>query len=102
MHLIQIVLPLYDNDGALVPRERFTVTLKELTDAFGGATAFTRSPAEGFWETPRGGVQREDVVVVEAMADALDEGWWHAYKGTLEARFAQETILIRALPCLTI
>lgn len=99
MELFQIVLPLYDNAGAKLPREDFTTTLAELTDAFGGATAFTRSPAEGFWETPDGGLQRDDVIVVEVMAGERDDAWWAAYRARLEQRFKQDTILIRALPC---
>ena len=100
MELFQIVLPLFDNTGSRLGRDRFTTTLAELTERFGGATAFTRSPAEGFWESPDGDVQRDDVIVVEVMSnDARDDEWWRAYRARLESRFQQETILIRALPC---
>ena len=99
MELVQIVLPLYDNSGTRLPRARFTDTLAELTDKFGGATAFTRSPAEGFWEDPGGRVQRDDVIVVEVMAEGEDDAWWEPYKQRLATRFEQQTILIRALPC---
>ncbi len=99
MELFQIVLPLYDNAGSRLARDLFTTTLAELTDRFGGATAFTRSPAEGFWENPEGRMQRDDVIVVEVMADTGDDAWWAVYRARLEARFEQETILIRALPC---
>ena len=99
MELVQIVLPLYGNSGSKLPRAHFTDTLGELTEKFGGATAFTRSPAEGFWEDPGGRVQRDDVIVVEVMADGIDDAWWKPYKARLEARFQQKTILIRALPC---
>ena len=102
MELFQIVLPLYTPDGERLPRERFATTVSELTEAFGGATAFTRSPAEGFWEDPRGRVQRDDVVVVEVMVDEADGRWWADYRMRLEGRFRQETILIRALPCRTV
>ena len=102
MHLMQIVLPLYDNHGQPLARERFTETTRELTDTFGGATAFTRSPAEGFWEHPDGGVRKDDVIVVEVMVEKIDEDWWSDYRATLEARFKQETILMRALPCRTL
>ena len=103
MELVQIVLPLYDNAGSRLERALFTTTVAELTDRFGGATAFTRSPAEGFWETPAGAVQRDDVIVVEVMTgDVRDDEWWDAYRARLEARFQQQTILIRALPCRTI
>jgi hypothetical protein len=102
MVLFQLVLPLYDNTNTKLPQSLFTETLKELTDRFGGATAFTRSPAQGFWEEPGGQVQRDEVIVIEVMAEEAEDDWWSAYKQTLEARFRQETILIRAVPCRTI
>lgn len=39
----------------------------------------------------------DDVVLVELVADTLDRAWWAAYRCTLEARFAQEQVLVRAL-----
>jgi hypothetical protein len=99
MQLIQIVLPLYDNAGNRHPRSLFTETVAELTDTFGGATAFTRSPAEGFWENPEGRVQRDDVIVIEVMAEQIDAAWWAASRQKLESRFEQQSVLIRALPC---
>ena len=30
------------------------------------------------------------------MADALDRGWWSAYRAELERRFRQDVIVIRA------
>jgi hypothetical protein len=75
-------LPLYDNAGAKLSRELLTQTLSELTDAFGGATAFTRSPAEGFWADPAGRIQRDDVIVVEVMVPNADDGWWSGVHST--------------------
>ena len=102
MELFQVVLPLFDNAGAKLPRSLFTETLAELTDRFGGATAFTRNPAEGFWEDPGGRVTHDEVIVIEVMVEESQDGWWADFKRTLETRFRQETILIRALPCRTI
>ena len=102
MELFQIVLPLFDNTGAKLPHALVQTTLAELTDRFGGATAFTRAPAEGFWEEPGGHVQRDDVIVVEVLVNEAEDGWWTDYKRSLEVRFAQETILIRAVPCRTL
>ena len=99
MELVQIVLPLYDNAGAKLPRDLYSTTLRELTDAFGGATAFTRSPAEGFWEDDAGRVKRDDVIVVEVLVENADAAWWGDYRKRLEERFRQETVLIRAVPC---
>lgn len=97
MTLLQITLPLFDNDGRPLARDLFTRTLTELTDTFGGATAFTRAPAEGFWEQPDGAVKKDDVIVIEVQSETLDEAWWAAYKATLETRFRQKTVLIRAI-----
>jgi hypothetical protein len=47
LYLIQILLPLYDNAGAPLPRELYDDVREELTRRFGGLTAFTRAPAEG-------------------------------------------------------
>ena len=99
MTLVQLFLPLYDNDGRALARELFTETVRELTEAFGGATAFTRAPAEGFWENAEGRVAKDDVVVIEVQIEELDGSWWRAYGVRLEQRFKQDTVLIRALPC---
>ena len=47
MYLIQILLPLNDNQGRPVARELFRDVGSELTGRFGGLTAHTRAPAEG-------------------------------------------------------
>ena len=46
-HLIQILLPLFDNGGQPFPRSDYMRVRSELTERFGGLTAFTRTPAEG-------------------------------------------------------
>lgn len=96
MHLVQLLLPLRDNDGNEFPRERLHAVHRELTDRFGGVTAYLRAPATGAWKDEDGGVARDDVVIVEVMADALDRAWWADYRRTLEARFRQDEIVIRA------
>jgi hypothetical protein len=95
LHLIQILLPLYDNAGAPLPRELYAKVREELTKAFGGLTAFTRAPAEGLWRD-EGETKRDDVVVFEVMAKDLDEGWWRSYRNELERNFRQDVIVIRA------
>ena len=99
MELFQIVLPLFDNAGAKLQHSLFTQTVAELTDRFGGTTAFTRNPAEGFWEDPGGRVTHDDVIIVEVLVRDGEDAWWGDYKRTLEARFKQKTVLIRAVPC---
>lgn len=47
MHLIEILLPLNDNEGRPFESEKFSAIRESLTERFGGLTAFTRSPAQG-------------------------------------------------------
>lgn len=49
MHLIRLLLPLYDNDGNRLP-ELLDQVFDELTHKFGGVTAYRRFPAEGAWK----------------------------------------------------
>lgn len=96
MHLVQLFLPLHDNAGSAFPKALFDAVRAELTDRFGGVTAFVRSPAVGAWEDEAGTVQRDEVVLVEVMAPQLDRRWWASYREDLQRRFAQDEVLIRA------
>ena len=95
MELIQILLPLRDNEGAAFPQQLFSEVLQELSDKFGGSTAFTRSPAEGVWQS-EGAKHHDDIVVVEVMAPVLDRRWWKAYRQALEKRFRQKELIVRS------
>jgi hypothetical protein len=94
-HLVQILLPTRDNDGETFPTADFENVARELTDRFGGMTAYTRAPAEGRWKQDAG-TEHDDIVVVEVMDDALDRSWWRRYRQELEVRFQQEVLIIRA------
>jgi hypothetical protein len=96
MHLVQLLLPLRDNEGNAFPREQLDAVRHQLTERFGGVTAHLRAPAAGAWKDDEGDVARDDVVIVEVMADALDRAWWADYRRALEAAFRQDEILIRA------
>lgn len=96
LHLVQLLLPLYDNAGAPIPRERFVEVRDELTTRFGGMTAYTRAPAEGLWKEDATRVTRDQIVIYEVMVRDLDPGWWAAYRRTLEERFAQDALVVRA------
>ena len=99
MQLVEILLPLYDDRGRQWPQSAFDTVRTELTERFGGVTAFTRSPAVGLWEDPAGRVRRDDVIVLEVMADELDRAWWTRYRRELEARFHQQELVVRAVGC---
>ena len=96
MHLVQIFLPLHDNAGMPFAKALFDAVRAELTERFGGVTAFVRSPAAGAWQDEDGAVQRDEVVLVEVMADRLDHRWWAVYREDLQRRFAQDEVLVRA------
>lgn len=98
MHLIQILLPLYDNEGRAFERARFDGVRNELAERFGGVTAFRRAPAEGVWKDG-GGTSRDEIVIFEVMVERLEREWWAAYRADLERRFAQDEIVLRAAPC---
>ena len=96
VHLVQILLPLFDNHGDPLPHGQFQRVGAELTERFGGLTAFTRAPAEGVWKDDSARTTRDEIVVFEVMADDLDRAWWATYRRELERRFRQEEIVIRA------
>ena len=98
MHLIQILLPIYDNEGMAIPREIFHAIGDELVARFGGLTAYTRAPAEGLWVAPGHDAKRDDIAVFEVMTPILDELWWSQYRKALEKRLYQESIVIRSYP----
>jgi hypothetical protein len=95
MHLIQILLPLTDNEGSPLPGKLFTDIKVELTGRFKGLTVYSRAPAEGLWN-PRKGTRRDEIVVYEVMIDHLDREWWRGYRVRLEQLCCQESIVIRA------
>lgn len=95
MHLVQILLPV-TVDGQPVPRDRFAEVTRELTERFGGLTAYTRAPASGLWQSPTGGTTADEVVVYEVMVPDLDRAWWSDYRRVLEVRFRQEEVVLRA------
>jgi hypothetical protein len=96
MYLIQIFLPLYDNNGEKFSASEFRQVRDELMQHFGGITAYTRSPAQGLWQPEDGVAVHDDLVIYEVMVEELDRTWWGKCKAMLEQRFRQETLLIRA------
>jgi hypothetical protein len=97
-HVVQLLLPLYDNAGQPLPHALFDAVRRELVGRFGGLTAYTRAPAKGLWQQDGGATVRDDIVVYEVMAETLDEAWWRGYREALERRFAQQSLVVRATP----
>ena len=96
MVLIQLLLPASADAGP--SDDAVAETRRELVEAFGGLTAYVRTPAEGVWTSPGGARERDAVVMVEVVAAAFDRPWWRAYASRLAARFGQQAIHVRALP----
>ena len=95
MRVVEIFLPLTYGDGTAVPAEIFDLLNQELTEKFGGVTAYTRSPAQGLWQD--GDRQEEDVItIVEVMTDKLEKAWWADFRERRERLMRQELILIRS------
>jgi len=90
MHLVQLLLPVIGE------REVFDEVMHELTERFGGVTAYTRAPAAGVWKSPSESTERDDIVVVEVMVAELDKAWWARYRRGLEKRLAQKHLVVRA------
>ncbi|MBM4439358.1 MAG: hypothetical protein FJ027_02990 [Candidatus Rokubacteria bacterium] len=96
MHLVQLLLPLFDHAGQRFAPELYDEVARELTDRFGGVTAYARAPATGLWVAQPGRTTRDDIVVYEVMVAELDRAWWAAYRAKLEERFAQDELVVRA------
>mgnify|MGYP007011823268 CR=1 FL=1 len=96
MFLVQILLPLHDKTGDGFSREKYEAIASELTERFGGVTAFTRTPAEGRWKPEGESTNEDDIVVIEVMVEDLERAWWQDYRKGLERAFKQDTIVVRA------
>lgn len=96
MYIVQLFLPLKNNEQRPFAPAAFDLVRNELTEQFGGVTAFRRAPAEGMWQDPHGAVSRDEMVILEVMTEQLDRAWWTRYKQELTARFQQEELIIRA------
>ncbi len=96
MYLVQLLLPTRSNQGREHPRTLYDQLAGQLTERFGGVTAYTRAPATGLWESDTGERVRDQVVVYEVMVEEVDRTWWANLRTRLEADFAQEELVVRA------
>lgn len=95
MKSIEIFLPLSANDGTRFPDTVLDGIENELTEQFGGVTAFKRAPAQGRWKSG-GQTQGDEVAIFEFVVDRVDRGWWTRFRKDLEERMGQEIILVTA------
>ena len=95
MYLIQLLLPLRDNEKRSIPAEHFNAVRTDLTRRFGGVTAFIRAPAKGLWEEDEE-LHQDDVVMFEIIAENFAKDWWRQYRTQLQHLFKQKEVLIWA------
>jgi len=95
MRLVQIFLPVYDNNGRRFPARMYAQERKRLIARFGGLTAYARAPAHGLWKDGAR-TKRDDIVIFEVMTRKIDSKWWNAYRHELQKRFKQKELLVRA------
>jgi hypothetical protein len=95
MHLVEIFLPLFDSIGDRFMRVDYQVIENELTERYGGITAYPRTPASGLWKDSEDETQNDQLVVYEVLLKEVDTVWWHEYRRKLELVFRQEKILVR-------
>ncbi len=99
MYLIQILFPLYDNQGRRLPKKLFDHTSRSLAKSHGGVTAYTRSPAIGLWNYRGSQLKKDEIVVYEVVATDLKLKLWKNRRKKWEVAFRQGSILIRATRC---
>jgi hypothetical protein len=95
-HLVEILLPVRDEEGQPFEAALHEQVRRELVERFGGLTAWSRAPATGLWKEDTERVARDDIAVYEVLVPRLEPAWWAAYRRTLEERFRQDQVLIRA------
>jgi hypothetical protein len=96
-HLVQLLLPLADNEGRKFGEASFDAVRRELTRRFGGVTAYMRSPATGLWKKDSGEVDRDEVITVEVMVETLDPEYWRSYRDELANAFGRQSLVCRAI-----
>ena len=93
--LFQILLPLYDNEGEPFSDELYQAIRIELTERFGGLTAYSRSPATGLWKNGEDELTADKIIVYEVIADEVEKKFWKSFREILKAQFKQDDLIIR-------
>lgn len=96
-YLVQLFLPLIDDNAKPYPSSHFESTKKELVKVFGGISVFGQLPVAGTWENGKGEQEKDKLIVFEVMTSVIDKAYWKALRKSLEKKFAQELVVIRSL-----
>jgi inorganic pyrophosphatase len=95
--LIQLFLPLKNEDGKSFPDKYFDNVKETLTQKFKGLSIYSKSPVNGRWENSKSNIEEDILLVYEIMTDRVDLSYWEKYKQLLQKQFKQDTIVIRCL-----
>ena len=96
--LIQFLVPVFHQDGTRIAVSDIENMRSELTERFGGVTAFIQSPALGTWARQNDAKAEQDqMILVEVVVDNPDRYWWSNYRTRLETVFRQDEIMMRML-----
>ena len=97
MQLVQVFLPLYDNNKNLFHKSLYDDVRNKLKDKFGGVTVYRNSPVEGLWKDEAGKTNYDELIIAEVMIGEPDKEWWSQFRHSLELIFKQQEILIRCI-----
>jgi hypothetical protein len=97
MQLVQVFLPLYNNNKHPFDASFYDDVRNKLKDRFGGVTFYRNSPVEGLWKDEAGKTNYDELIIAEVMTAELDSEWWTQFRQKLERIFRQQEILIRCI-----
>ena len=97
MHLIQIFLPLYDNNKHAFDGSVYDELRTGLKEQFGGVSFYRNAAVEGLWKDETGKTNFDELIIAEVMTRDIDKAWWQQFRQRLEQLFKQEEILIRSV-----
>ena len=90
MHLIQILLPLTDNAGRPYPDDLLQGIQSELSQCFGGLTAYRRAPAKGVWTRGHPKHRRRHCGRRSDGTEHWTPHWWREFRTRLQQILRQE------------
>jgi hypothetical protein len=96
---VEILLPLFDNDGNIIDKSKLFETRRELVAEFKGCT-FLGAPTQGMWidNEERKYFDTNCGLYVEAPNREESIDFFRVYKETLKQRFNQLEVLITYYP----
>jgi hypothetical protein len=102
MNLLQLFIPLTDNQGHQFDQSIFLDLRQQLTDRFGGVTIYSRGPVTGLWKEAENQIIADQMIIYEVLTEQIDLPYWKQFKLHLEDLLQQEQILIRYFAVSTI